>query len=496
MHIRIFCCNFAAANKKETMKKIFFWISVLLFITPSSIYAENIGVPAECEDVMLQAFYWNSYTLTKYGRTKWNDLLRDTAAINANFDLVWFPPSASSSGGVGYYHAQLSNQDSDWGPKMQLQNLIAGLHKGGTKCIADIVINHRGNKSSWTDFYMDNFGSYGSFQLTQEHICAGDEAFTTSTSTAYQSSTHGAADTGTNDGGCRDLDHTSDYVQTWAKAYVQWMINVMLYDGFRYDMTLGYHGRYLSMYNEAANPYLSVSELWSDINTQLNHLKAADYNTMIFDFPLKYVLNSAIGGSAGGYGGLRNPSNSLRGKGYSGYAVTFLDNHDTFERSDNQSGEFIGYNVDLSNENNKNKILQAYAYLLTMPGIPCVFWPHWKSYETEINELIAVRKLVGIHSESAVSNETGGQFKYEATVQGHRGKAILRLGKNRATAVPDGYHPVVEYANYAVYVENGTAVEEVNGNQTNPKSEKFVESGRMYIRHGDKVYDMIGRRIK
>ena len=132
---------------------------------------------------MLQAFYWNSYnTNGKYGCTKWNYLLSDTAAINANFDLVWFPPSAQSTGGVGYYHTCLSDQGNTtataWGPKARLTQLIAALHAGNTKVIADIVINHRGNKSSWVDFYADNFGDYGTFQLTQEHICYGDEVFT------------------------------------------------------------------------------------------------------------------------------------------------------------------------------------------------------------------------------------------------------------------------------------------------------------------------------
>ena len=88
---------------------------VLLSVAAGVLYGENIGVPSECEDVMLQGFYWDSYDnskpTTKYGRTKWVDLLKDTAAINACFDLVWLPPSATSSGGVGYIHAQLSNQE-------------------------------------------------------------------------------------------------------------------------------------------------------------------------------------------------------------------------------------------------------------------------------------------------------------------------------------------------------------------------------------------------
>ena len=93
------CTNFFKYIK-QTMKKIILSLLSILFLAPA-MRAENVGVPAECEDVMLQAFYWNSYngnaSTTKYGRTRWMDLLEDTAAINANFDLVWFPPVGSSS---------------------------------------------------------------------------------------------------------------------------------------------------------------------------------------------------------------------------------------------------------------------------------------------------------------------------------------------------------------------------------------------------------------
>ena len=450
------------------MKKSILFVLSLLLVTPL-MKAENIGVPAECEDVMLQGFYWDSYktqssTDSKYGRTKWIDLLKDTAAINANFDLVWFPPSASSTGGVGYYHACLSNQDSDWGTKTKLTQLIAALHAGGTKVLGDIVINHRGNKSSWVDFWSDNFGSYGTFQLKQEHICSGDEAFTSSDSPYKGSSTHGDADTGTNDGGCRDLDHKSEYVQSWAKAYVQWMINVMKYDGFRYDMTRGYHGRYLSMYNEAANPYFSVSEYWEGIDAQVSHLKATNYNTLIFDFPLKYVLNNALG-KYSNYRLLNNPNNSLRNKGYKRYAVTFIDNHDTFERSDND-GEFIKRNADLSNADVKRRIMEANAYILLIPGVPCVFYPHWASYKDEINALIAVRKRAGLHSESEISEVGDSQTNtYEATVMGHRGTIVLRMGPNRSKEAPEGFEQVLDggtAGEYTVFFqEGGQGVEEI-----------------------------------
>ena len=461
----------------------------------------NIGVPAECEDVMLQCFYWDSYKLTKYGRTRWTDLMADSTAIRENFDLVWFPPSgyaggdagdSYAAGGVGYYHRQVSLQNSAWGIRLNLDKLIKALHRGDTKCLADIVINHRNNKSNWCNFFEDNFGlGYGRFQFDESHICRGDECFTSSGSTCYGSTNKGAADTGTNDAGCRDLDHSNEYVQKWAKTYVKWMIEKVGYDGFRYDMTRGYNGKYLSMYNEAAQPYLSVSEFWMDnVSDQIAHLKAANYNTMIFDFPLKWAIGNAF--KNGTYSQLKT-SNSLRGKGLGKYAVTFIDNHDTFERSDNQGGEFIKYNADLGDADVKSKILQANAYILMMPGVPCVFWPHWKSYTEEINQLIAIRKFAGIHSESEVTDEESGGYKYGATIQGHHRRVYLRLGKNRDMTQPANTYVAAQGSEYTIYVEVGEGVENVQGKDV--QGTKVLKDGQLYLMYQGAMYDVQGRRI-
>lgn len=489
-------------------------ITILLLSGASALCANHIGVPSESEDVMLQAFYWDSYGVTgqatpKYGRTKWIDLQKDTISLCENFDLIWFPPSAfadggNGKGGVGYTPKQFTNQESDWGTKTALNKLIAALHRGGTKVIADVVINHRGNYTNWCNFWTDNFGTgYGSFTLTQKHICYGDEGFTTTSSSCYgaAASDRGAADSGTNFEGARDLDHTNEYVQNHSKAYTRWLLGVMKYDGFRYDMTRGYHGKYLKMYNEASEPYISVSEFWMDKVADLQtHLRQTDSTTMIFDFPLRTSWNSAF--QLGTYSSLdkNKNTNSLRGKGLEKFAVTFIDNHDTFNRSDNQGAEFLGYMSDLTNATKHNRLIQANAYLLMMPGIPCIFWPHWKLYSEEIKPLIALRKQVGIHSESPVTDESSGLFKYQATIQGHRGKVILRLGQNRDTTVPDGYHVALDGGDvsyYTIYLsDDWDAVEDVNGGAEKVKREKFFRDGKLFIRVGENVFDVLGNKIQ
>lgn len=482
------------------MKKLILTaITLVLFANVSTLRAENVGVPAECEDVMLQAFYWNSHQAgSKYGTTRWLYLAKDTAVIGEYFDLVWLPPCSQSNGGVGYYHVQLSNLDSDWGNRNGFNTLVKGLHRRGCKVLGDIVINHRWSISGWCAFAADNFGTYGSYQLTKQHICRYDEGFTSSSSDCYNTplSERGAADTGTNDGGARDLDHSSEYVQSWAKAYTQWMINVLKVDGFRYDMTRGYSGEYLKMYNEASNPYFSVSEFWESIDQIVTHLKATDYSTLEFDFPLKYDIKNAI--VNGAYTKLKKTnSNTMSGKGLNRYAVTFIDNHDMFERPEEDAcnQQFPSCNANLSDATVKNQILQANAYILMMPGVPCVFWPHWKSYTNEIKELISLRKRAGIHSESAVTDEKANPKTYSGTIQGHKCKVVLRLGRSRSKEVPEGYELALEggdNGDYTIFIESVAGVENV---QKQVQATKILRDGKMFIQVGEKTYDVLGREL-
>ena len=450
---------------------------------PSEVGA--VGVPAEYEGVMLQAFYWESQQKTTFSRTKYIDLLPMAEEIGKTFDVVWMPPSGKG-GGVGYYTKQYSNLDSDWGTKEKLLELLGKLHSYGCKVLADVVINHFDSSNGWAkNFYSNNFGSYGTYQISSKYICSGDECFTDSSSDS-RNLEKGGADTGTNDAGCRDLDHSNTYVQDMCKAYTQWLINTIGFDGFRYDMTLGYAGQYLSKYNLASQPFFSVSECWSDLSTITNHLKATNYNTLAFDFPLKYKFNSWNGGSS--YSNLKNPS--LRNKGLSKYQVTFIDNHDTFRRSNGQ--EFLGDNTNISQK--KRQIVEANAYLLMMPGVPCVFWPHWYTYPNEIKQLIAIRKQAGIHSESKVEDETGLSNKYKATIIGHRGKVFLRMGSSRSEyEAPEGFNLVLQGDNFDIYVSEGTPVEQVT---LRPAATKVIDNGTIYILRDGVRYTMDGRMAK
>ena len=154
------------------------------------------------------------------------------------------------------------------------------------------------------------------------------------------------------------------------------------------------------------------------------------------------------------------------------------------------------------------KIQQCYAYLLSMPGIPCVFYPHWVKFKDKIKPMINARYKTGVHSESAVNDEAGSGF-YKATIIGTNGEIRLLIGPNSGyNTTPSGFTKAVTGENYGVYYKTWNArgdkdkerkplgVEDVQSDEQTVKGEKFIENGKLYIRCGEQVYDVMGRLVK
>ncbi len=403
-----------------------------LTITQSASYSDGGR-----EDVMLQAFYWDSQK-----ETSWTKLTSSSSDIAKSFTCVWLPPSASAEGGntvggtnVGYHPREWNNQNSCWGTADNLKKLISTLHADGVKVIADIVINHRAGDTGWGNFTKDDFGSYGSFQLDVNHICSDDEMNDASqcSDANWYGKAAGAKDTGENWGGARDLDHTSEYVQQDCEAYLSWLRGDFGYDGWRYDFCKGYDGKYVGIYNDATEPYISVGELWDGSYDVVDAwLEATGYKSMAFDFPMKYAaLNNGLAKKKFSEMAWTNlddnilrPAGLIHHSSTNAYSVTFVDNHDTYRDDSKYTGD----------------VLPAYAFLLSSPGVPCVFWPHWtnKLYKTSIEDMIAARKSVGLTNISDVTVTKNSTY-YEALAIGRRGSLICRIGSAAPTSTPDGY---------------------------------------------------------
>ena len=478
------------------------------------------AAPAQCPDVVLQAFYWDSYqdptktgsTTAVYGRTKWIDHLNAKNGTSAEeigqwFDLIWLPPMSKATGGTGYHPVNYSNLDSDWGTKTKLTELINVLHQNGARVVADIVINHADAKQGWCNFDTYNFGEYGTFTPDGSYICSTDEMNTSSAAGACKGSATGNPDDGYGDeanyAASRDWDHTNPNVQAMFKAYLKWLRNVVKVDGFRYDYCKGFNNSHINDYNSASKPYFSVMEMW-DGNTETlkYHLNEAGWNTLTFDFAMKYTaFNNGI--ASDNYCSLKGAG--LPGAGAPRYAVTFLDSHDSFLRDGN---EFCGEGNSMTVC--RDKIMQCYAYLLSMPGVPLVFYPHWVTFKDELKPLINARYKTGVHSESSVNDECGNGY-YKATIYGKNGEIRLLVGPNSGyNSTPSGYTLAGKGNNYGVYYKTTSArgdkntertdrtqgIEEVTGNGLRVTGEKFIENGQLYIRCGEQVYDIMGNRVK
>lgn len=420
------------------MKKTIYSLILFIFFSQMSVHAQ---APAQATDVMLQAFYWDSYS-----QSRWTVLQSQASELSASFDMLWLPPSGDAnspySSTMGYTDVYWFRQNSSFGSETELKNLITTLKNSGTRCIADIVINHRNGVTNWTDFPVETYNGI-TYTPNLYWICSNDEV----AGQAGQAKPLGGTDEGDNFGGARDLDHRNVDLQNTIKAYLQFMKNDMGYDGWRYDMTKGYPGSYNDMYNKSAGAYYSVGEYWDGSYDALYAwLQKANFNSTTFDFSFKYALNNWA--STGDltklvwtYNSANQPAGLIHNPLVRRYATTFIDNHDTFRDSNKFTGD----------------VLMANAFMLCSPGIPCVALPHWIQYKAQIQAMIAARHAVQLHSESAVVVNQSGSNIYVATVTGKNGSLIVKLGSASYSA-PSDYKLVTSGNNYAIWIKGGSLV--------------------------------------
>ena len=373
------------------MKKIYFTFVALLATV--NMFAQ--GWPANHSGVMLQGFYWDSFS-----DSKWTNLEAQALELGQYFNLVWIPQSANCGGkSMGYDDFYwFTNYNSSFGSEAELRSLIKSFKANGIGTIADVVINHRKNVSNWVDFPVETYKGV-TYEMKSTDICANDDKGETkkwADANGYKLSSNN--DTGDDWGGMRDLDHNSTNVQTIVKAYLDMLLNDFGYAGFRYDMVKGYSGKFTGIYNDATKPTYSVGEYWDgNVSVVKNWLNATKVNEQItsaaFDFPIRYVVRDAIKAnwSTVKTDGLANDP------AYKQYAITFVENHDTEYRSSSEQQDPI-----------RKDTLAANAYILASCGTPCVFYKHWIDCKQDIKAMINARQLAGITN---TSNTTFNAYK-------------------------------------------------------------------------------------
>lgn len=425
------------------MKKLLILLlGLLLCISTSQETKAAEGWPANYGGVMLQAFYWDGYA-----DAQWSRLEKQVDNLSTTFDLVWLPQSGDCGGqSMGYDDLYWfpGHYNSSFGTETELRSLITTFKNKGIGTIADVVINHRRNVSTWNDFPRETYKGV-TYQLTYKDICSNDEA----AANGYQVGPN--ADTGEGWDGMRDLDHKSENVQTNVKAYLKMLLEDLGYAGFRYDMVKGYGGEYTKLYNNDSKPQFSVGECWDSSNTIKNWIDATDKTSAAFDFQFRYTVRNAANYSDWSNLGKQNDGNwplvssSFYTGSYRQYAVTFVENHDTEYRSATAQQDPL-----------RKDTLAANAYLLAMPGTPCVFLKHWQAYKQEIANMAAVRKAVGVNNMSKPTNLASHKDYYAVQVAGDGSKKLLCVvGTKAATYNPQStaWKKVISGYHYVYYVQ-------------------------------------------
>lgn len=423
------------------MKKIY--LTLIALLASINMFAQ--GWPANYSGVMLQGFSWDSYDYSQ-----WTVLEKQADDMKGFIDLVWLPQSGKcieTTQVMGYKPYYYFNQNSSFGTEAELRSLIAKFKANGIGAIADVVVNHR-NTAGWFTFPAETYNGV-TYKMQPTDICKNDDGG----ATAKQATKEGVSLSNNNDegqdwDGCRDLDHKSANVQKIIKAYLKFLKEDMGYTGFRYDMVKGFSGTHVADYNDATGVEFSVGEYWDGNPSIINWINKTNKKSAAFDFQFRYNVRDAVGVkdnkvvSAQNWSKLKSDKNLMHDPTYRQYAITFVENHDMQYRSADEQLDPL-----------KRDTLAANAYMLAMPGTPCVFQPHWRAYKQEIKSMIEARKLAGITNMSNYTNKMAQTSCFANETTGNKAKLIVVVGNNTKAYTPSAdYAQILEGYHYRYYL--------------------------------------------
>jgi len=393
------------------------------------------------KDIILQAFHWNlvktqgTGTVDSAGKSWYAILTSLVPKIAASgFTMVYLPPAwrddsawshgGRHGGGEGYYWHDF-DLDSRYGTKAEMATLISALHAKNIKVIVDLVTNHRDGNRMQKDVWPYPGDCWA----------------------------RGGRDTGgTFMGGEFDLNLSNQTVNTRIREAMDEMMQIGV-DGWRWDYVWGYEVNDVVAWIRATKneEYFSVGEYWQDSPNMTNDPMVKRYGPdegkrilgwadesggCAFDIILKRQINSANPAYLK-YGLNMSPDAASRSA-----VVTFVDNHD-MGASPYSTANGWGQQCWPCNPSFKSK---AYAFILTMPGTPCVYWPDWYDWGhgEEIAELIALRKRAGITASCGCKDLTAAYTGFAGIALDEKGneKIALSIGSNFTAG--DGWKKVIE----------------------------------------------------
>ncbi len=425
-----------------------------------------------------QAFYWDAYP------GLWTELAAMAAPLaEAGINAMWLPPAAKGFSGtfsVGYdvydfwdlgEFNQKGTIATRYGTRSELQSALAALDGMGIDAYYDVVFNHRMGADSrqfiqgfgdvWTNFdlhgrdvyytpeawgglYHDFEWDWTAFNGIDGRLFPGKY---------WGNNFHWPYLMG------NDVDHNRPEVVDEMKAWGEWIINDVGFDGFRMDAIAHVDSDFTRdwvnhVQAATAQDVFFVGEAWvGDLGGYLDHVGTG--HMTVFDFSLRDDFVNLSSGSKDmrWWGGLVNSAKASQ-------AVTFVDNHDT-SRAGNPYGtpQVINY---------KN---QAYAYILMREqGTPVVFARDYEEFgmAPTLDTLISARRYFayGAGHEQAANTEAVYTYVREG-LDSVPGSGMVMLISGRDWGYQDSFRinshqPNTVFYDYTGNVD-GTVTTDANG---------------------------------
>lgn len=386
-------------------------------------------------DIILQAFKWDARHNHKIGN--WYNLLKSKIPkmLESKITMVWLPPACKNRSqdwvgytpmdyydlgeytqwiqvwdGLAFVWMKHKGKETLYGSKEELLDLLTSMNNHHIVSIVDVVLNHRDPQQ------VNYFGEMVSWGGPQHMIASGKMVwgdsslrpagapFWSEDRPEELATWYGGGslypDDGEN-GFSSNLAHENPKVRAEVKEWMIWLKEVVGFKGWRYDYVKGYDPSRIEEYNGATSPVISIGEYWDGNAQKISSwidktATTEDLRSCAFDFPLQSHLRQIFYGVKpfDELGLWCMDANLSLIKNRPGKAVTFLENHDTI-RSANDS-------FPLDNK----RLIQGYVFLLTHPGIPCIYWSHMfernqEVYDT-ISQLCNIRKKLGLQNTSTV----------------------------------------------------------------------------------------------
>ncbi|KAL4354877.1 hypothetical protein GQ457_06G033400 [Hibiscus cannabinus] len=354
-------------------------------------------------EIVFQGFNWESW------RRQWYQELALKAADLSQLGItaIWLPPPTESVAPQGYMPSDLYNLNSKYGSVEDLKSCIEEMHAHDLLALGDVVLNHRCAHKQSPNGVWNIFG--GKLAWGPEAIVCDDPNFQGRGNPSSGDIFHAAP----------NVDHSQDFVRRDIKEWLNWLRNEIGYDGWRLDFVRGFSGTFVKEYIEVSHPAFAIGEYWDsmayehgnlsynqDAHRQriVNWINATGGTSSAFDVTTKGILHAALHGQ---YWRLIDPQGKPTGVmgWWPSRACTFIENHDTGSTQGHWPFP-------------REKLAQGYAYILTHPGTPVIFYDHLYEFGMRdvLTEIMEARKRAGVHCRSSVKIYHANNEGYVARV--------------------------------------------------------------------------------